>query len=109
MASIFFIEAISRRIRRRNRDKKLRLAVNWPHTEAEINVRPVDEADTDDNKVEADTNLERTATQIGGSTPFDSTQDPERLMPPRSNNTIRLEILLLTVRAFVGSFIPELL
>jgi hypothetical protein len=37
MASIFFIEAISRRIRRRNRDKKLRLAANWPHTEAEIN------------------------------------------------------------------------
>ena len=30
-------------------------------------------------------------------------------MPPRSNNTIGLEILLLTVRAFVGSFIPGLL
>jgi hypothetical protein len=37
MASIFFIEAISRRIRRRNREKKLQLATQWPHTQAEIN------------------------------------------------------------------------
>jgi Protein of unknown function (DUF3592) len=37
MASIFFIEAISRRIRRRNREKKLRFATQWPHAQAEIN------------------------------------------------------------------------
>jgi hypothetical protein len=37
MASIFFIEAISRRIRRRNREKKLHLAAQWPHAQAEIN------------------------------------------------------------------------
>jgi Protein of unknown function (DUF3592) len=37
MASIFLIEAISRRVRRRNREKKLRLAAHWPHIQAEIN------------------------------------------------------------------------
>jgi Protein of unknown function (DUF3592) len=37
MASIFLIEAISRRFRRRNRDKKLRLAAQWPPVQAEIN------------------------------------------------------------------------
>jgi hypothetical protein len=37
MASIFLIEAISRRIRRRNREKKLQLATQWPRTQAEIN------------------------------------------------------------------------
>jgi Protein of unknown function (DUF3592) len=37
MASIFLIEAINRRMRRRNRAKKLRLAAQWPHTQAEIN------------------------------------------------------------------------
>jgi hypothetical protein len=37
MASIFFIEAISRRIRRRNLEKKLRLAAQWPSGQAEIN------------------------------------------------------------------------
>jgi hypothetical protein len=37
MASIFFIEAISRRIRRRNREKKLQFATQWPRTQAEIN------------------------------------------------------------------------
>ena len=45
MASIFFIEAISRRFRRRNRDKKLRLAAQWPHTQAEINHWQVRNAD----------------------------------------------------------------
>jgi hypothetical protein len=37
MASIFLIEAISRRIRRRKREKKLHLATQWPNTQAEIN------------------------------------------------------------------------
>jgi Protein of unknown function (DUF3592) len=37
MASIFLIEAISRRFRLRNREKKLRLATQWPRTQAEIN------------------------------------------------------------------------
>jgi len=30
-------------------------------------------------------------------------------VPPRSNNTIGLDVFLLTVRAFVGRFIPGLL
>ncbi|WP_260739107.1 DUF3592 domain-containing protein [Tunturiibacter lichenicola] len=37
MAGIFFIDAIGRWFRRRNRDKKLRLAAQWPLTAAEIN------------------------------------------------------------------------
>jgi hypothetical protein len=37
MAGIFFVDAITRRLRRRNRDKKLRLAVQWPLISAEIN------------------------------------------------------------------------
>ncbi|WP_353062355.1 DUF3592 domain-containing protein [Tunturibacter psychrotolerans] len=37
MASIFLIEAISRRIRRRKREKKLHFATQWPNTQAEIN------------------------------------------------------------------------
>jgi hypothetical protein len=46
MAGIFFIDAIGRRLRRRNLDKKLRLAAQWPLTQAEINhwqVLPADE------------------------------------------------------------------
>jgi hypothetical protein len=37
MAGIFFIDAIGRWFRRRNRDKKLRQATQWPLTAAEIN------------------------------------------------------------------------
>jgi hypothetical protein len=37
MAGIFFVDAIGRWFRRRNRDKKLRLAAQWPLTSAEIN------------------------------------------------------------------------
>jgi hypothetical protein len=47
MASIFFIEAIGRRIRRRNREKKLLFAAHWPHTEAEINHWQVLNADAE--------------------------------------------------------------
>src|ERR1700759_4324544 len=47
MASIFFIESISRWIRRRNREKKLHLAARWPHTEAEINHWQVLNADAE--------------------------------------------------------------
>jgi hypothetical protein len=46
MPRIFFIDAISRRVRRRNREKKLRFAAQWPLTSAEINhwqVLPADE------------------------------------------------------------------
>ena len=46
MAGIFFIDAISRWFRHRNRDKKLRMAALWPLTRAEINhwqVLPADE------------------------------------------------------------------
>ncbi len=46
MAGIFFIDAIGRWFRHRNRDKKLRLASQWPLTTAEINhwqVLPADE------------------------------------------------------------------
>jgi hypothetical protein len=37
MAGIFFIDALGRWFRRRNREKKLRLAAQWPLTAAEIN------------------------------------------------------------------------
>jgi hypothetical protein len=37
MAGIFFVDVIGRWFRRRNRDKKLRLASQWPLTAAEIN------------------------------------------------------------------------
>jgi hypothetical protein len=46
MPGIFFIDAIGRWVRRRNRDKKLQLATQWPLTTAEINhwqVLPADE------------------------------------------------------------------
>jgi hypothetical protein len=46
MPGIFFIDAISRWVRRRNREKKLRLAAQWPLSKAEINhwqVLPADE------------------------------------------------------------------
>jgi hypothetical protein len=46
MASIFFIDAIGRRLRRRNIEKKLRLDAQWPLTQSEINhwqVLPADE------------------------------------------------------------------
>jgi hypothetical protein len=45
MASIFLVEAISRRFRRRNREKKLRLATQWARTQAEINHWQVQNAD----------------------------------------------------------------
>jgi hypothetical protein len=37
MAGIFFVDAIGRWLRRRNRDRKLRLAAQWPLIPAEIN------------------------------------------------------------------------
>ncbi|WP_158944257.1 DUF3592 domain-containing protein [Granulicella sp. S190] len=46
MAGIFLIDAISRKLRHRNREKKLHLAAQWPLAQAEINhwrVLPVDE------------------------------------------------------------------
>jgi Protein of unknown function (DUF3592) len=46
MPGIFFIDAIGRWARRRNHDKKLRLAAQWPLTTAEINhwqILPADE------------------------------------------------------------------
>jgi Protein of unknown function (DUF3592) len=46
MPGIFFIDAIGRWLRHRNRDKKLRMASQWPLTAAEINhwqVVPADE------------------------------------------------------------------
>jgi hypothetical protein len=47
MAGIFFIDAISRRIRRRNREKKLLLARQWPLAQAEINHWQILNADED--------------------------------------------------------------
>ncbi|WP_353071365.1 hypothetical protein [Tunturiibacter gelidiferens] len=47
MAGIFFIDAISRRLRRKNREKKLRLAAQWPLALAEINHWQVLSADED--------------------------------------------------------------
>jgi hypothetical protein len=46
MPAIFFIDAIGRWARRRNREKNLRLVAQWPLETAEINhwqVRPADE------------------------------------------------------------------
>jgi hypothetical protein len=46
MAGVFFIDAIGRWARRRNREKRLRLATQWPLTTAEINhwqILPTDE------------------------------------------------------------------
>jgi hypothetical protein len=37
MAGVFFIDGIRRWLRRRDREKKLRLAAQWPLTQAEIN------------------------------------------------------------------------
>jgi hypothetical protein len=37
MAGVFFIDGIRRWLRRRNREKKLRLAAQWPLAQAEIN------------------------------------------------------------------------
>jgi len=37
MAGVFFIDGIRRQLRRRAREKKLKLAVQWPVAEAEIN------------------------------------------------------------------------
>ena len=37
MAGVFFIDGIRRWLRRRKREQKLRLAVQWPVTQAEIN------------------------------------------------------------------------
>jgi hypothetical protein len=45
MAGILFLDAIGRRFRRRNREKKLRLASQWPLTQAEINHWQVLQAD----------------------------------------------------------------
>jgi Protein of unknown function (DUF3592) len=47
MAGILFIDAIGRRFRRRNRDKKLRLATQWSLFQAEINHWEVLNADED--------------------------------------------------------------
>jgi hypothetical protein len=47
MAGVFFIDGIRRWFRRRNREKKLRLATQWPTTQAEINHWQVLIADED--------------------------------------------------------------
>ena len=47
MAGVFFIDGIRRGLRRRNREKKLRLAAQWPVTQAEINHWQVLNADED--------------------------------------------------------------
>jgi Protein of unknown function (DUF3592) len=47
MAGIFLIDAISRRLRRKNREKKLHLATQWPLAPAEINHWQVLSADED--------------------------------------------------------------
>jgi len=47
MAGIFFIDAISRRVRRKNREKKLLLAAQWPLAQAEINHWQILAADED--------------------------------------------------------------
>jgi hypothetical protein len=47
MAGILFLDAIGRWFRRRNREKKLRLASQWHHTQAEINHWKVLNADED--------------------------------------------------------------
>jgi Protein of unknown function (DUF3592) len=45
MAANFLIDAISSRLQRRNREKKLVLAAQWPTTQAEINHWAVQPAD----------------------------------------------------------------
>jgi hypothetical protein len=45
MAGIFFIDAISRWFRRRNRDRRLQLAAQWPLIQAQINHWQVVNAD----------------------------------------------------------------
>ena len=47
MAGIFFIDGIQRWLRRRQREQKLRLAVQWPTAQAEINHWQVLNADDD--------------------------------------------------------------
>jgi len=47
MAGIFLIDAINRRLRHKNREKKLRLAAQWPQAQAEINHWQVLSADED--------------------------------------------------------------
>jgi hypothetical protein len=47
MAGLFFIDGIRRWIRRRDREKRLSLAAQWPVTEAEINQWKVLDAEED--------------------------------------------------------------
>jgi hypothetical protein len=47
MAGVFFIDGIKRWLRRGNREKKLRLAAQWPVIQAEINHWQVLNADED--------------------------------------------------------------
>jgi hypothetical protein len=47
MAGVFFIDGIRRWLRRRSREKKLRLARQWPVAQAEINHWQVLNADED--------------------------------------------------------------
>jgi hypothetical protein len=47
MAGVFFIDGIRRWLRRRDREKKLRLAAQWPVVQAEINHWQVLNADED--------------------------------------------------------------
>ena len=47
MAGVFFIDGIKRWLRRRSREKKLRLAAQWPTMRAEINHWQVLNADED--------------------------------------------------------------
>jgi hypothetical protein len=47
MAGVFFIDGIRRVLRRKNREKKLRLAAQWPIAQAEINHWQVITADED--------------------------------------------------------------
>jgi hypothetical protein len=47
MAGVFLIDGIRRWLRRRSREKKLRLAAHWPTTQAEVNHWQVLKADED--------------------------------------------------------------
>ncbi len=47
MAGVFFIDAIKRGLRRRRREKKLKLAAQWPRAQAEVNHWQVLTADED--------------------------------------------------------------
>jgi hypothetical protein len=47
MAGVFFIDGIKRWLRRRSREKKLGLAMNWPLVQAEVNHWQVLNADED--------------------------------------------------------------